>query len=211
MPVFNAAMETTGDPVKRWLWHGAVGLMATVLLAILGLVIALALGWNSPRPASPPDWQPSALPLTLEAPSDETVAALLGHPIGDFTLEVQAAPLSGPDLNGYGVLYRAQDAAHYYAFAIAGDGYYAVLQVADDGETSLVEWQQFPHIQRGQQANRLRVTCRGPTCHFHINDEYATTVEDTTWLSGDVGLWVRSFGEGDVEVRCVDVRVWTKE
>ena len=139
------------------------------------------------------------------------MAALLGHPIGDFTLEVQAVPLSGPDLNGYGVLYRAQDAAHYYAFAIAGDGYYSVLQVADGEEASLVDWQQFPHIRRGQQANRLRVTCEGPTCRFYINDEYTNTVEDTTWLSGDVGLWARSFGDGDVEVRCVDVRVWTEE
>ena len=90
------------------------------------------------------------------------------------------------------------------------DGCYAVLRVAGDEEAVLVDWQQFPHVRRGQQANRLRVTCAGPTCHFYVNDEYATTVEDGTWLTGDMGLWVRGFGDGDVVVQLLGVRVWAE-
>ena len=136
------------------------------------------------------------------------MVTLLGHPSNDFILEVEAVPLSGPDLDGYGLVYRAQDGAHYTAFAIGSDGYYAVLRVAGDEETALVAWQQFPHVHRGQQPNRLRVACAGPTCHFYVNDEYATTVEDDTGLTGDVGLWVRSFGDGDVAVQFLNVGVW---
>ena len=187
--------------------------MALVLAGGLALILALALGWNSPRPTRPPDWQAPGLPLRLDAASNEAIMTLLGHPSGDFTLEAEAVPLSGSDsgFNGYGLVYRAQGPTHYYAFAVGGDGYYAVLRMAGDEETSLMDWQQFLHVRRGRQANRLRVACAGPTCRFYVNDEYAATVEDDTWLAGDVGLWVRDFGEGGVAVQFVSMRVWGEE
>lgn len=183
-------------------------MLVLVLAGALALIVALSLGWNSPRPTSPPDWEAPGLPLYLKAPQNETATSLLYRPSSDFTLEVEAIPLSGPDFNGYGLVYRAQGPAQYYAFTVGGDGYYAVLRVAGNEETSLVEWQQFPHVHRGREANRLRVACGGPTCHFYVNDEYATTIEDDTWLTGDVGLWVRSFEDGNVAVQFVNMRVW---
>jgi hypothetical protein len=137
---------------------------------------------------------------------------LLNHPSGDFTLEVEATPLYGPEsgFNGYGLVYRAQDTTHYYTFAVGSDGYYAILRIANEDETALAEWQQFPHVHRRQGANRLRVTCAGNICHFYINDEYAVAVEDDTWLSGDVGLWVRSFGNERVGIRFLSARTWTE-
>jgi hypothetical protein len=205
-------MTSDGSHVSpRWLWNAGLGLMALVLAGGLALVVALALGWNNPRPTRPPDWQAPGLPLRLEAVSDRAAVALLGHPGTDFTLEGEAIPISGPEFNGYGLAYRAQDEVHYYAFAVGSDGYYAVLRVAGGEETVLVEWQQFPHVRRGEQANRLRVTCGGPTCRFYVNDEYATTVEDDAWLAGDVGLWVRSFGDETVAVEFRDLHVWAEE
>ena len=198
-------------PVSRWLWNGALGLMALVLAGALALIVALALGWNNPRPTEPPDWQAPGLPLSLEAAPNEAGVTLLGHLSSDFTLEGEAAPLPGPEFNGYGLVYRAHDTTHYYAFVVGSDGYYAVLRVAGDQETPLVDWQQFPHVRRGQGVNRLRVACTGPTCRFYINDEYATTVTDDAWLTGDVGLWVRSFGDGDVAVQFLNLRAWVEE
>ncbi len=196
--------------MNRWLWRGAVGLMALILAVGLALVAALLLGLNSPRPARHPDWQAADLPFTLEAAPNETTLKLLGQSYDDFTLEIEAAPLPGPGFNGYGLIYRAQDEARYYAFAVGSDGYYAILQVDGDEETPLVDWQQFPHVHRGVEANRLRVACAGPTCRFYVNDEYAMTVEDGTWLAGDVGLWGRSFGSEIVAVQFEGVRVWLK-
>lgn len=191
----------------RWLWSGGLSLMTLALATALVLIIALTLGWNNPRPGRPPDWQAPNLPLYLEAGANE-IAVLLEHPSGDFTFEAEAILLSGPDSNGYGLVYRAQDAAHYYTFAVGSDGYYAVLRVEGDEETALVDWQQFPHIRRSCQPNRLRVTCAGPTCRFYVNDEYAAAVEDCTWLTGDVGLWARGFGDEGVVVQFVNVRLW---
>jgi hypothetical protein len=194
----------------RCLWNAALTLISLALVAALALIVALALGWNSPRPNRPPDWEASGLPRRLVASPGRTAVALLGYPGSDLTLEVEALPLASPDFNGYGLVYRAQDEGHSIAFAVGSDGYYAVLRVTGDEETPLVDWQQFPHIHRGQQANRLRVACAGPTCRFFINDEYATTVEDDTWLAGDVGLWVHSFQDADVAIQFRDVRAWAE-
>lgn len=138
--------------------------------------------------------------------------SLLGHTSGDFTLEVIARPLAGPasGLYAYGLVYRAQDASHYYRFAVSADGYYTVARVNEKKVTSLVTWQQFPHIERGERSNRLQVTCVGPSCTFRINDEYAATVEDDRWLSGNVGVWAQSLEE-DAVLRFHSARVWASD
>jgi hypothetical protein len=204
-------MTDTARGFHRWLWNATLGLMALSLLVALALTVALALGWNSPRPTRPPDWEAPGLPLRLVAGSNRATVTLLGYPRDDLALEAEALLLSGPDLDGYGLVYRAQDDTHYTAFVVGSDGYYAVLRVADGEETPLVDWQQFPHVHRGQQPNRLRVACAGPTCRFYVNDEYATSVVDDTWLAGDVGLWVRAFGGEEVAVQFLNVRMWAKE
>ena len=188
-----------------------MGLVGLALAAALALIVALALGWNSPRPTRPPDWEAPGLPRCIVAGSDRATVRLLNHPGSNLTVEAEVRLLSGPDFNGYGLVYRAQDTARYTAFAVGSDGYYAVLRVAGDQEIPLVDWQQFPHVHRGRQPNRLRVDCAGPTCRFYVNDEYATTVVDDTWLAGDVGLWVRAFGDEEVTVQFLNVRTWAKE
>jgi hypothetical protein len=198
--------------MDRWLWRGGAGLLILIVTGGLALVVALLTGLNSPRPIQPPDWQAAGLPIALQAAPNTIAVRLMERSYDDFTLEVEAVPLSGPDsgFNGYGLIYRAQDDVHYYAFAVGGDGYYAVLRIDGDEETALVDWQQFPHVRRATQANRLRVACEGATCRFYINDEYATAVEDASWLDGDVGLWVRSFEKEPVSVQFEGVRVWTE-
>lgn len=165
-----------------------------VMGSALLLVAALALGWNSPRPGGPPDWEAPALPERVVVAPEKTYVALLDHRASDLTFEVIAAPLDGPasGFYNYGLVYRAQDASHYYAFAVGSDGYFGIVEVDGETKTPLVTWQQFPHIARGRKANRLLVSCAGASCSFRINDEYAATVEDASWLTGDVGLWALS-------------------
>ncbi len=191
-----------------------ITILALALAALLSitLITALALGWNDPRPRQPADWTDPTLPRRLEAGANGTTLSLLDRPAGDFTFEILAQPIAGPESGfyGYGLAYRAQDTRRYYAFAVGGDGYYAVLRVDGDEEIPLVPWQQFPHVRRGRQPNRLRATCAGAVCEFAINDEYAATVEDETWLSGDVGLWARGFDEG-VAFRFAAARLWRSD
>ena len=203
--------------VPRWLWNSVVWGLAVLVLAVGGLVIALALGWNDPRPRGSPTWQAPGLPRILEAPTESTVVELLPYPDAsadtdqpEFILEGITAAASGPAFNGYGIAFNAQDEAHYSVFALGSDGYYAILSVAGDEETELVAWQQFPHIRRGREANRLRIECSSPTCDFYINDEFATTVEAAGWSGGIFGLWVRSFEDQAVKAEFSSLAVWAR-
>lgn len=198
--------------VKGWLWSGILVGIALAVGLVLALIAALAWGWNDPRPGRVADWRDPGLPRRLEAAPGATTVSLRHHSGGDFTWEATARPVSSPESGfyGYGLAYRAQSPSRYYVFAIGGDGYYAVLRVDGDEETPLIHWQQFPHVQRGPRPNRLRATCAGPTCDFSINDEYAATVEDETWLSGEVGFWTSA--ENDpVAVQFRDARLWMSD
>ena len=202
---------TDGEPpVSRWVWNSLLGLATLALAGMLALIIALASGWNNPRPAGPPDWRAPSLPLHLHSTPGETTMMLLNHPCSDFTVEVEAAPSSSSelDLNGYCLIYRALDADHYFAFAVGSDGYYVILRTTEEEQVALADWQQFPHIRRGQHTNRLRVTCAKSLCQFYINDEYVTSVEDSAWLAGDVGLWAWSLGDQSTAIQFVSLSVW---
>ncbi len=193
--------------------RGLRALMTAALIGPLALVAALALGWNSPRPLRPPDEQAEQLPRDVKARPGEMTVLLLNHVDGDVGLEIEALPIAGPasGFNGYGLVFQAQDAESYHVLAVGGDGYYAVLRFEEGNETPLVPWQQFPHVRRGWQANRLRIACANARCDCYINDEYAVTIEldkEKDPVTGEMGLWVRSFeGEG-VTARFLSLRIW---
>ena len=191
-----------------WLWDDFLIALTLVTAAAVAFIGALTLGWNSPRPDGPPDWAAGRLPRSVEVRPGARYVSLLGHESSDFMLEGLVAPLQGPasGFYDYGLLYRAQDEANYYLFAIGGDGYYSVMRVERATVTPLMVWQQFPHIKRGSQLNRLLVSCAGAVCTFRVNDESVATVEDDRWLSGDVGLWARSSEE--VTLQFESVRMW---
>jgi len=191
-----------------WLWDDFVIALTLVAVAAVAFIGALTLGWNSPRPHGPPDWEAGRLPRSVEVRPDARYVSLLGHESSDFTLEALVAPLQGPTSGfyDYGLLYRAQDVENYYIFAVGADGYYGVMRVEGATVTALTVWQQFPHIKRGSQLNRLLVSCAGAVCTFRVNDEFVATVEDDRWLSGDAGLWARSSEE--VTLQFESVRMW---
>lgn len=191
------------------LWNYLLLGFMLAAVAVVVLVVAMALGWNSPRPDGPPDWEIATFPRRITVPAGECVPLLLDQSVNDFSLEVTALPVapSGSALSDYGLIYRAQDLSRYYAFLVGADGYYTVVRIDGRTATPLVPWQQFPHIRRGGQLNRLLVTCAGSVCDFRVNDEYAATVEDDEWLSGEVGIFARAVSERSV-FRFVRVRLW---
>lgn len=214
--------EETLLPV--WLWRGSLALLAVVTLIGLALVGALALGWRTPTPRRPPDWTASdstwhtwgdggwtmtttGLFLQLSGP-DQSAWAIPGQQVSDFTIELDARSLFPGEDVGYGLLYRYQNQANYYVFAVGGDGYYTIASVRKGTFTPLRDWQQWPHVHRGATTNRLRVRCEGATCYFYVNGEFTAQVTDETFLSGDVGLWGQTFSDDALDVVFEDIKLW---
>ena len=210
--------------VPLWLWRGYLALIVLGLVIGLGLVAALALGWRSPTPHRPPDWTAPDLvwrqygegwSATTDADhqiqlagSDQRAWAVASQPVADFELQLDVRSLLPSEDVGYGVLYRYQDAANYYLFAIGGDGYYTIALVHQGELTPLQLWQPWPHVRRGAATNRLRVRCRASTCRFFLNDEFTAEIQDGTFPRGDVGLWAQTFSDTALKVSFEGLRLW---
>jgi hypothetical protein len=180
-----------------WLWRLTTGAFLLVVAAVLGLAAALALGWADLPRAGPLLWQDdfkngtsrwyltppaggSLLPadgalVATFAPAPTSAEAwalgLTPGPTGDFTMEAAETAVTGQADARYGILFGWQDADHYSALFINGDGYAEAFQQTGNQRMNWFEWQQWPNILFGTGTNRLRVDVRGQSLTLLINDE----------------------------------------
>lgn len=130
----------------------------------------------------------------------------------DVVITVDAAQISGPDNNAYGVICRYQDPENFYLFLISGDGYYAIGKYQSGSEQVLYltpnnEYQPSEAINRGAASNRLEVRCVGNELSLAINGMPQPAVTDPTFVVGDVGLGVSTLEAGTAVVEFDNFRV----
>ncbi len=155
--------------------------------------------------------QEGQLHIMIKQP-DTLAWSAAGLALSDFTFEVDAAPLEGPDDNGYGLVVRRVDDDNFYSLQISGDGYFIVQKRAKGQWINLTgDWQAGPAIHLGQQANHLRVTCQGNRLTFFVNDEQLTQVTDGEFARGDIGVIASTFAEHGVHVAFDNVAVKRNE
>jgi hypothetical protein len=205
--------------VPGWLWRLSGGLLGAALLAVAGGAALLALGAADPPRAGPLLWQNdfkaglgrwtvSAAPggqadaaggaLALDLPAsgaDGSAWAVTAGPRGDYTLEVAGAAADGAGETQYGLVFGWQDAAHYSAVLVNGNGYAEAYTQAGAARQTWFEFQQWPHILYGSDPNRVRVDVRGGAVTARINDEVlaTTTLADA---QGQVGVLARRPSDG---------------
>lgn len=196
----DMATGEQGD-VPVWLWRTATWGLVAALAAVLALSGALALGLADPPRAGPLAWQDDfkqgaqrwslSPPVggTLEAAGGALVAGLPGAedsgapqtmgltpaPDGDYTLEVAGAAVTGETAAAYGLVFDWQDSQNYSAVFMDGNGYAEAYHQVGAQRQTLFEWQQWPHILYGTDANRVRVDVRGQALTLRINDELLAT------------------------------------
>ncbi len=87
-----------------------------------------------------------------------------------FTLQARAAFNQPP--GAAGLIVQANDADHFSAFLISGDGYFRISDYRNGVWIDRVAWRAWPHVRRDGAANVLRAECRSDTCTFFVNDEW---------------------------------------
>jgi hypothetical protein len=160
-----------------------------------------ASGWEAQSDASAEvGYQEGVMRVLVKAPN-RLAWASAGRTFSDFRLVVEATQVAGPDDNEYGVLVRMQDPEHFYRFSISGDGYYLVSKYSgEEWEMLSSDWAPSDAIHTGNASNRLAVVCQGATMMFLVNDVELVQVQDSSYSRGDVGLYVGTFFEPEVEV-----------
>jgi hypothetical protein len=131
-----------------------------------------------------------------------------GRDFADFVLEVDATQDEGPSNNSYGLLFRSEDAEHFYRFGISGDGFYFLDKSVGSEWVPVIDWTESPYINRGQASNRLKVTCAGSQITLHVNDQHLAAVTDDSYDHGDIGLFAASFAEPNVHITFDNLKVW---
>jgi hypothetical protein len=126
----------------------------------------------------------------------------------DYYLELTIRPdlCSGEDEAGF--LFRVVDPLNYYRFSILCQGGARVTRVFDGDEVALIPvTETFTAFPGALVQNRIAVLASGPVLTFFINGTDVFTAQDTTFISGGLGLYVRSRRSGQTTVSFDDLIV----
>jgi hypothetical protein len=94
------------------------------------------------------------------------------------------------------VLFRKEGDYQFYAFTVSTDGRYRVrkmFQSGAEGWETLLDWKDSPYLETGVAANRLQVVCVGSQISLYVNGQYLTTVLNSSYAGGEIGLAVGTF------------------
>jgi len=132
--------------------------------------------------------------------------------LSDLHAEVSASSTGFATDEGFGIVCDYVDTEHYYFLGITPDGYYAIAKKDGSDETILTDasnnWSQSVHFGHNQASYRLSVDCTsGGQLTLFVDSTQVATVNDTTFTSGQIGLFVRAFDKVPAEVRFDDLRV----
>lgn len=134
--------------------------------------------------------------------TQQDVWAHPGQSFTDVSVEVDATKSAGPDNNGFGVVCRFVDNDNFYYFMVSSDGY-QVIGKYEAGENKYLtadKMQPTGAINSGSATNHVRGDCSGSTLTLYANGQQLSSVTDTSFASGDVGLIVGTFDEPNVSV-----------
>ncbi len=207
-------------PVPRWLWRATVWGLGALLFGVTALAIALYGGLADPPRAGPLLWQETfkadlsrwqfgeaggarlvvqdgALVATFTGP-DQIVFAVAEAPLGDFTLEIAAAPTEGDNSTRYGLVFDWDDERHYSAVLITATGYVEAYRQNGATRTDWFPFAQWPHLLYGTEANRVRVDVRGAQVSARINDEVLMEKGSGDRPGRKLGVLARSVGPGRI-------------
>lgn len=126
----------------------------------------------------------------------------------NITLEVEARHVSGPD-STYGLTFRHQDSDNAYVFLISSTGSYGLFKRVQGKWIALQKLAKTPYLNRGSKTNRLKVVCVGSRITVYINDRYITSVTDTSFTTGHVGLRADASDESGTQTHFDNLKVYS--
>lgn len=182
LPLFAIGFYVSGiisqqAPTWRYTLSGTAG----TLLYATAFDDTFADEWEQAQGRESAELIDGALRVSIGVDGDGVFAPALPD-FTDFDVSVDALPLEGPIDNGFGVLFRLQDPANYYALFISSDGYYKIERVVNGIARDISTWipsdalrvvddanGSFTVDADEAQPNTLRVVARGDTFRFYVN------------------------------------------
>ena len=125
-----------------------------------------------------------------------------GQSFGDVRVEVDATKSIGPEDNSFGLVCRFVDNDNFYFFVVSSDGYQAIgkYQAGQFSYLSADKMQPTSNVKSGTAVNHLRADCIGSTLTLYINGQQTSSVSDSSFSTGDVGVIVGTFDTPNVGI-----------
>jgi hypothetical protein len=124
----------------------------------------------------------------------------------NFAFQVQMQIVQG---DAGGLVFRANSSAYkFYVLSIGRDGTYAVSTSKDFSHNTEIGYGQSPAFkQNAGQTNLLTLVARGNNMYFFVNKQYAGSINDGAYKSGQIGLMVDN-RSGSTDVAFKNAQVW---
>jgi hypothetical protein len=146
-------------------------------------------GWKTVAdPIIQVQYQDSALQFRIDDFDQIAWSTPKDRRFGDFTLDVDATQVEGPDDNSYGIIVRYIDDRNFYRLDISGNGYIDVLKYKAGKWIKLQDWAESAAIKTGAATNHLQVIAQGNQFTFKVNGQTAVTFTDDEFKQGSIGL-----------------------
>jgi hypothetical protein len=129
----------------------------------------------------------------------------------NFSLEVDAAQVSGGNDNEYGLVFGYQDDDNYYELAISGDGYVGFFAKERGRWETISAFSASSAVNQGDAVNRLRLEALEGSFSFYVNGQLALLEFDDRFTAGLTGFGCGSFAESSLHCTFDNLRVWDEE
>lgn len=110
----------------------------------------------------------------------------------DVQLESDMIKVVGSEDDTFGLVCRAQDPDNYYFFVISSDGYYGIGKSIEGVQELISGPGMLPadEVLQGIANNHLRADCIGENLALSINGQRISSVTDSQYVRGRVGILV---------------------
>jgi hypothetical protein len=124
----------------------------------------------------------------------------------NFAYQVQMTITKG---DAGGVFFRGnRSASKFYLLSIARDGTYDLFVSKDQNHSTDLSFGNSSAIKQSLgQANLITVILRGNNIYFYVNKQYAGSVSDSTYKSGQIGVFVDAHTTA-TDVAFTNAQVW---
>jgi hypothetical protein len=128
----------------------------------------------------------------------------------DAVLTVDTFLVSGdPSQTGTLVNWRYVDINNFYSLQLTGNGQLFIGKRYKGEWQTLYNWASSNAIHTGQQVNKIAIAFGGGTSAIYINDQYVTSIQDSSFTTGDFGLGAFSGETSAVEVSFDNLVIYT--
>jgi hypothetical protein len=119
----------------------------------------------------------------------------------DAVLTVDTSIVKGNgEEGGPVVIWRYVNEDNYYMLRLNGKGYLAIVKIIKDESEILYRYTFSDVINQGQQINKIAISFIGDISKIYVNDKFMTSIQDSAFTTGDIGLGAASNETSALEI-----------